>query len=35
MYPILWEASGLALPDLVSRLVELAVERHAERHGQD
>jgi D-alanine-D-alanine ligase len=35
MYPILWEASGLALPDLVARLVELAVERHAERHGQD
>jgi len=35
MYPILWEASGLPLPDLVSRLVELAVERHAERHGQD
>ncbi|HYI16997.1 MAG TPA: D-alanine--D-alanine ligase A, partial [Thermomicrobiales bacterium] len=35
MYPILWEASGLKVPDLVSRLVELAVERHAERHGQD
>ena len=35
MYPILWEASGLPLPDLVSRLVQLAVERHAERHGQD
>lgn len=33
MYPKLWEASGLALPDLVSRLVELAVERHDERHG--
>jgi D-alanine-D-alanine ligase len=34
MYPKLWEASGLALPDLVARLVELSVERHAERHGR-
>jgi D-alanine-D-alanine ligase len=33
MYPKLWEASGLALPQLVSRLVELSIERHAERHG--
>ncbi|MFN8232949.1 MAG: D-alanine--D-alanine ligase family protein [Actinomycetota bacterium] len=29
MYPKLWAASGLAYPDLVSRLLELAVERHA------
>ncbi len=35
MYPILWEASGVPLPELVSRLIQLAVERHAERHGQD
>jgi D-alanine-D-alanine ligase len=28
MYPKLWEASGLAYPDLVARLLELAVERH-------
>jgi D-alanine-D-alanine ligase len=34
MYPKLWEASGLPLPDLVARLAELAVERHAERHGR-
>jgi D-alanine-D-alanine ligase len=34
MYPILWEASGISLPELVSRLVELAVERHHERHGR-
>ena len=29
MYPKLWEASGLAYPDLVERLLDLAVERHA------
>jgi len=29
MYPKLWEASGLAYPDLIDRLLELAVERHA------
>ena len=31
MFPLLWAASGLAYPDLVARLVELAVERHAAR----
>jgi D-alanine-D-alanine ligase len=32
MYPKLWEASGVSYPDLVDRLVELALERHeAER----
>ena len=32
MYPKLWEASGLSYPDLVDRLIELAIERHeAER----
>jgi D-alanine-D-alanine ligase len=31
MFPMLWAASGLAYPDLVARLVELAVERHAAR----
>jgi len=32
MYPKLWEASGVSYPDLVDRLIELAVERHeAER----
>jgi len=29
MYPKLWEASGLSYPDLVERLLDLAVERHA------
>jgi D-alanine-D-alanine ligase len=28
MYPKMWEASGLSYPDLVDRLVELAIERH-------
>jgi D-alanine-D-alanine ligase len=31
MYPKLWEASGLAYPQLVDRLIELALERHAEK----
>jgi D-alanine-D-alanine ligase len=31
MYPKLWEASGLAYPALVDRLIELALERHAEK----
>jgi len=29
MYPKLWEASGLPYPELVERLLDLAVERHA------
>jgi len=33
MYPKLWEASGIPLTELVDRLVQLAIERHAERHG--
>jgi D-alanine-D-alanine ligase len=31
MYPILWEATGVPLPELVDRLVALALERHADR----
>jgi D-alanine-D-alanine ligase len=31
MYPKLWEASGLPYPRLIDRLVELAIERHAEK----
>jgi D-alanine-D-alanine ligase len=31
MFPMLWAASGLAYPDLVARLAELATERHATR----
>jgi D-alanine-D-alanine ligase len=35
MYPKLWEASGLPYPDLVERLVELAVERHGAERSKD
>ncbi len=31
MYPKLWEASGIAYPALIDRLIELALERKAER----
>jgi D-alanine-D-alanine ligase len=31
MYPKLWEASGVKYPELITRLVELALERKAER----
>ncbi|MFN3741285.1 MAG: D-alanine--D-alanine ligase family protein [Anaerolineales bacterium] len=31
MYPKLWEASGLPYPQLVDRLIELALERQVER----
>jgi D-alanine-D-alanine ligase len=31
MYPKLWEASGLTYEDLVTRLIELALERRADR----
>jgi len=31
MYPKLWQASGLSFADLVARIAELALERHAER----
>ncbi|HLI76029.1 MAG TPA: D-alanine--D-alanine ligase family protein [Acidobacteriaceae bacterium] len=32
MYPKLWEASGIAYPELIDRLLQLAQERHAEKH---
>ncbi len=28
MYPLLWQASGIPYPDLLNRLIELALERH-------
>jgi D-alanine-D-alanine ligase len=31
MYPKLWEASGLPYSALIDRLIELALERHAEK----
>jgi D-alanine-D-alanine ligase len=33
MYPRLWEASGLPYPQLLDRLIELALERRRERAG--
>ncbi len=32
MYPMLWEASGIGYRDLITRLVELAIERHHSTH---
>jgi len=32
MYPKLWEATGLSYKELITRLIELALERHAERN---
>jgi D-alanine-D-alanine ligase len=31
MYPKMWEASGLPYPDLLDRLIELALERYADK----
>jgi len=31
MYPKLWAASGLAYPDLIDRLIQLGIERHADK----
>jgi len=31
MYPKLWEATGLSYKDLITRLIELALQRHAEK----
>lgn len=31
MYPKLWEASGIPYPELIDRLIELALERHADK----
>ena len=32
MYPRLWQVAGLSYPDLITRLIELGLERHAETH---
>jgi D-alanine-D-alanine ligase len=31
MYPKLWAASGLAYPDLIDRLIQFGIERHADK----
>jgi D-alanine-D-alanine ligase len=33
MYPQLWLASGMSYSELVSRLIDLALERHKQRSG--
>lgn len=35
MYPRLWDLSGVPLPDLVDRLVRIALERHRDRKRLD
>lgn len=35
MYPRLWELSGMPMPELVTRLVTIARERHEARHRLD
>ncbi len=35
MYPKLMEASGVPYPELLSRLIDLAVRRHQEKAAQD
>ena len=31
MYPKLWEASGISYPELIDRLIQLAIERHDDK----
>jgi D-alanine-D-alanine ligase len=31
MYPKLWEATGIPYAELISRLIDLALDRHADR----
>ena len=31
MYPKLWQAAGVSYPELIDRLVALALERHGRR----
>jgi D-alanine-D-alanine ligase len=31
MYPKLWEATGISYPELVDRLVDLALERYRDK----
>ncbi len=35
MYPKLWEASGLSYSELIDRLIELALERHADKQQSE
>jgi D-alanine-D-alanine ligase len=33
MYPKMWEASGIPYPELIDRLIGLAIERHRDVTG--
>ena len=35
MYPKLWEATGISYPELIDRLIELAVERHEDKERSE
>ncbi len=35
MYPKLWEASGLSYPELIDRLIELAIERYEDKQQSE
>ncbi|MCX7682858.1 MAG: D-alanine--D-alanine ligase [Anaerolineae bacterium] len=35
MYPKLWEASGIPYPELIDRLIELAIERHQDKERSE
>jgi len=35
MYPKLWEASGISYPELIDRLIELAIERYREKERSE
>ncbi len=35
MYPKLWEASGIPYPELIDRLIELAIERYEDKHASE
>jgi len=35
MYPKLWEATGISMPELVDRLVQIAIDRHTDRGRLD
>lgn len=35
MYPKLWEASGISYPELIDRLIQLALERYSDKHRNE
>lgn len=35
MYPMMWEKTGLSYPQLVDKLIELALERHADKNRNE